>query len=193
MKDFEKNVAIISDSMYDAGNQASIGGTAMSSTEILDAVLKKLNKTRANAAQGMGWTMQQLNCRIFRKSLRADDFLDLMESLGVDVTFTIRDSGKNVNTHIIGAGRRVKAVVNHIPYDTRNADALANSFYADGKNKFTGGKALELYIDEEGRYFFAEYSEFEGIKDVITPVTGEVAASFIEKYGTELHKEPTAE
>ena len=47
-----------------------------------------------------------------------------------------------------------------------------------------------LAIDKEGRYFFAEYSNWEGGKDRISPVSAAEAAAFIEKYGTELDKKP---
>ena len=81
-------------------------------------------------------------------------------------------------------------MVDRIIYDTASSDAIANNFYADGENEYTDGKALELYMDKEGRYFFAEYSSWEGVKDRITPVNAEAAASFIEKYGTEIDKAP---
>ena len=45
---------------------------------------------------------------------------------------------------------------------------------------------MELYVDDEGRYFFAEYTNWEGVKDRITPVSARDAAVFIDKYGTDL-------
>lgn len=164
----------------------------MTAKQVLDAVYKALGVTQADVAQQYGWTPQQLSDRLVRGSLRADDFLALLEMNGVDITFTKRESNDNIKVHIIhGAGRHVRRMVNKVIYDTANSDALANNFYADGVNEYNDGKALELYIDAEGRYFFAEYSNFEGVKDRIMPVTADDAAAFIAKYGTQIHKGPT--
>ena len=81
-------------------------------------------------------------------------------------------------------------MVNSIVYDTANADAISNNFYADGINEYNDGQAMELYVGNNGGYFFAQYSDFEGVKDRIIPVTDKDAATFIEKYGTDLHRKP---
>lgn len=191
MDSFEENLDFISDSVYDTENAASNGGVSMTSKEALSAALKATGKTQAEAAIGIGWAPQQLSARLVRNSMRADEFLALMNAIGVDVNLTVRDTGEQIKAHIAGAGRRVRAMVNRVIYDTEAADALANNFYADGVNEYTDGKAMELYIDREGRYFFAEYTNWEGAKDRITPVTADDAAAFIQKYGTELHRKPT--
>ena len=80
-------------------------------------------------------------------------------------------------------------MVDRVIYDTAASEAIANDFWADGENEYNDGKALELYIDKENRYFFAEYSSWEGVKDRICPVSAEDAATFIEKYGTTLFRD----
>ena len=52
------------------------------------------------------------------------------------------------------------------------------------------GKGSELYIDSEGRYFLAEYTSFEGVKDRIIPLTANDAAAYIRRNGTDLHRQP---
>ena len=48
---------------------------------------------------------------------------------------------------------------------------------------------MELYyVDNEGRYFFTEYTNWEGMKDRITMVSARDAAVFINKYGTDLQR-----
>ena len=81
-------------------------------------------------------------------------------------------------------------MVNSVIYDTANADAISNNFYADGVNEYIDGQAMELYNGNDGQYFFAQYSNYEGVKDRIIPVSDKDAAAFIEKYGTELHRKP---
>lgn len=191
MSDFRKIIDNIPVLVYDDINDTSDGGVTMTSRELLAAALKESGKTQAEAAKSVNWVPQQLSSRLVRNSLRADEFLALLEGIGVELTLTVKDTGKTVKTHIAGAGQRVKAMVDRVIYDTAESDALANNFYEDGENKFIDGEALELYIDKEGRYFFAEYYEDETKKSRITPVAAKVAAAFIREYGTDIHKTKT--
>ncbi len=193
MEGFNENVDFISGSVYHTENEMLTGGIAMTSREALDAALRITGNKQAEAAAKIGWTPQQLNARLTRNTLRADEFLEIMNAIGVDVTFTVRETGEKINAHIRGVGRRVRAMVDRVVYDTEASDALANSFYADGLNEYRDGIAFELYIDREGRYFFAEYTCLDGVKDRITPITASDAAKFIERYGTDLHRKPNTE
>lgn len=193
MIDFGGTLDNLSVLVYDEEKSEMDGGEKMTSKELLAAALRDTGKTQAEAAAKIGWVPQQLSARLTRNSLRADELLELLEGLGIELTMTVKETGKVIRPHIQGAGRRVKAMVDRVTYDTASSDALANNFYADGVNEYTDGKALELYVSREGRYFFAEYSSWEGVKDRITPVTPETAAAFIEKYGTELDKTPKTE
>jgi len=191
MCDVEENIDLILDSVYDVDNETLNGGIAVTSREALALALEDTGVTQAEAAAKIGWTPQQISSRLCRNSMRADEFLAIMDAIGVDVILKNRETGQEIKGRIAGAGRRVRRMVDRIIYDTENADALANSFYADGVNEYNDGKAIELYIDKDGRYFFAEYTTWEGVKDRITPVSAHDAAAFIERYGTELHKKPT--
>ena len=193
MVDFGETLDNLSVLVYYEENTEMDGGEKMTSKELLAAALRDTGKTQAEAAAKIGWVPQQLSARLTRNSRIESDLLDLLEGLGIELTMTVKETGKVIRSHIQGAGRRVKAMVDRVTYDTASSDALANNFYADGVNEYTDGKALELYIDREGRYFFAEYSSWEGVKDRVTPVTPETAAAFIEKYGTELDKAPKTE
>lgn len=192
MVDFEESIDKISNLVYDDSNdiETSNGGEGMNAKDMLLAALRETKTTQAEAATKVGWMPQQLSQRIVRNSIRADDFLSLLEAIGIEVTLTVRDTGNTVRVYVKGAGRRVKAMVDRVTYDTAASNAISNNFYADGVNEYTDGKAMELYIDKEGRYFFAEYSNWEGGKDRISPVSAAEAAAFIEKYGTELDKKP---
>lgn len=162
----------------------------MKANTMLSAALKGLGLTKADAAKAIGWTPQQLNGRLSRNSLRADEFIDLLDGVGIELQLVSKQTGKVFKTRIKGAGRRVRAMVGRVTYDTGKSDALSNNFYSDGVNMYNDGTARELYIDSEGRYFFAEYYEWAGTKDRITPVNAEDAAAFISKYGTTIFKEP---
>lgn len=191
MIDFGESLDNLSVLVYDEVNSETDGGVLMKSKELLDAVYKELGITQAEAAAAISWSPQQYSQKMVRGSLRADEFLAILENLGIELSLTVKDTGNAIRQQRAGAGRRVRAMVDRVKYDTATSVAMANSFYADGVNKYTDGKAMELYMDKENRYFFAEYFDWEGAKDRILPVTAEVAAAFIEKYGTEIHKEPS--
>lgn len=186
--DFEKSVDNINDLVYDECSNAS-GGVIMPAKELIAAALKATGKTQAEAAAKVGWVPQQFSARMTRNSLRADEFLDILDGVGVEVRLIVKDTGEEVHERISGAGRRVRRMVDKVLYDTAESNALANNFFSDGANKYNDGRARELYIDAEGRYFFAEYSENDGEKDRINPVSASDAADFIERYGTEINKQ----
>lgn len=191
MCNFAKKIDFISASVYDNENVPS-GGGKMKSKDVISAALKEIGISQAESAKSIDWSPQRLSRKIVEGTLRADDFLRLMDAIGVDVEFKARESGKVIKARIAGAGRRVRCMVNKVIYDTAISDAISNSFYADGVNEYTDGRARELYVDKEGRFFFAEYSTWEGQKDLIIPVGSDEAAAFIEKYGRTIFKAPEA-
>lgn len=163
----------------------------MTSKDALMSAISKTGHTQESAAKLIGWAGQQISQRLQRNSMRADEFLVLMDAIGVDVTFTIRETGEELRDHKPGHGRRIRMTADKVMYDTATSNAIANSFYEDGVNEYKDGEACELYVDKKGRYFMAEYHE--GGKDKILPVTASVAAAFIEKYGVEIEKAPKTE
>ncbi|MCX4355898.1 MAG: hypothetical protein OSJ43_06690 [Oscillospiraceae bacterium] len=162
----------------------------MASKEILEAVLRDTGTSKAAAASKIGWLPQTLSNKLRMKTMRADEFLELMEALGVSITYTLKETGTAVRVRIPGAGRKVRKMVDGIIYDTAAASAISNNFYSDGVNEYTDGMARELYKDSDNRFFFAEYSSLEGVNDRIIPITANDAADFIKKYGTEINKKP---
>lgn len=163
----------------------------MNPKELLLSACKGVGVSLAQSAAMVGWAPQQLSGRIRRNSLKASELLNMLDKLGVEIVLVYKETGQVVKSYIKGYGRPVRCMVDRVIYDTSKSNALSNNFYADGEHEYTDGKALELYVDAKGRYFFAEYSEWEGTKDRITPVTAEAAAEFIRKYGTKIDKTPT--
>lgn len=161
----------------------------MNTREVLNAVLPAIGKTQADMAASIGKTPQQLSQRMVCKTLRTDDFLEAMENLGIEVIFKVKETGEIVKFRKKGHGRRLKGMADHVRIDTAAADALSNSFYADGVNEYdSNGEAQELYVDTEGKYFMAEYNAIDPAKDRIRSVPAHIAAAFIEKFGTEIEK-----
>ena len=163
----------------------------MTVKEIFDAVLPALGKSQAAVATSIGWSPQQLSQKLVRNSLRACELIDIFDANGIDLSLTIRDSGEPIVIRRSGYGRRLKKMCDRVRFDTQAAEALSNSFYADGENEYdANGEAQELYVDADGRYFIAEYFRDDPSRDKIRSVPAAVATAFIEKYGTDIHKKP---
>ena len=67
-------------------------------------------------------------------------------------------------------------MVNGVKYDTFKADAICHS--DESEDMF-----CELYRDENGRYFVAQYVKWEGGVSSISPIGEEDAQRLIEKFG----------
>lgn len=164
----------------------------MTAREAVYTALWRTGQSQAEIARKIGWTIMQLNGKLMRDTLRAEDFLTIMDAIGIDVTFTLKGTGEVLEPQVSGVGRKVRQMVDGVIYDTSKAYAISNSFWDDGVNKYDkDGRAQELYYDFDGRYFIAEYSTWNSVKDRIVPVTSDEAEKFIQLHGREIHKEPT--
>ena len=63
----------------------------MTSKEAIIAGLKATGTTQAETVTRLGWAAQQLSGRSIRNSMRADEFLDFMDAIGIDVACTVRE------------------------------------------------------------------------------------------------------
>lgn len=157
-------------------------------TKLIKDAIKQSGISQAAVAKKMGWVPQQLSARLVRNSTNADEFIAILGAIGFDVS--IAEKGTGDFLAVPGHGRRVKQMVDHVVYDTAKACAMSNTFFADGKNEYApDGKASELYLDKQGRYFVAEYSNWAGVKDRIVPVTIETAMEFMKRNGMGTNKD----
>ena len=163
----------------------------MDTIEALGIILPAMGKTKTEVASMLGWNSQMFSARLERKSLRLDDFFRMMEGLGVEVVFQKKDTGEIIKGRPVGHGKRLRGMVDGVTYDTDQANVISNSFYEDGENEYNkDGEAQELYVDDEGRYFMAEYKLGRDPVGKIRVIPANVAALFIERYGTEIEKAP---
>lgn len=131
--------------------------------------------------------MQCLNDRLGRDSFKASEFMSMLEIAGFEMVMTDRNTRSFVEKHSRGIGEHVSNVSHGKRYDTRCADALASTFYLNGKDKYTDGMAEELYITEDGEYFVALYEE--GKKPKIEFRTPLEAKAFMLVYASNLATE----
>ena len=155
----------------------------MNVKDTLSALLKITGKTKKNAAEAMGWAPPKLSQHLNRETLRADDYIEILDRIGIAVKYVNKETGEEIHLHARGNGRRVRRMVDRVIYDTAKSDALAGTFFAFENGKTPSGMTMELYKDSEGRYFFAQYSNADSSKDIIIPTTEADATAFIKKYG----------
>ena len=156
----------------------------MRAKEVFAAALKATHLSQAQVAKMTGMPEQSVGQKVnVRESVRANEFFDMLDAMGVDILFYIRETGE-VLMKDPQHGRRVVGMSDGIIYDTDEAEILASSFYADGENEFgPDGRAQELYVDRENRYFMAEYSKNEAERDRVRSVPSNMATAFINQYG----------
>ena len=162
----------------------------MTVREVFNTVLPALGLTQAEAVAKIGWTPQKMSQKNTRDTLRANDFLRILEVNGVEVLFKIKETGETLTVQLSGHGHRMRGMADRVIYDTAASGALSNSFYADGVNEYDeNGEAQELYVDRQGRYFIAEYNVNNPDKERICSIPANIAKAFIEKYGTDIEKQ----
>lgn len=154
-------------------------------TEAIRNLITRKGYSQTEVAEMIGNTKQNLNNKITSGSLRTDDWVKILDAIGVDIVFVDRETGAVLSvtdsTYKKGYGPPAKGVFDGVKYDTQKADAIANTFFIDGENEYCNGRAEELYLDKNGRYFMVAYKE-KG-KPKITAVSPLIAAAFVEKYG----------
>lgn len=151
--------------------------------EPLKALVEHAGSTMQKAGKIIGKPPQKFKERIEKGIFRASEFIKICNALGYDLKYTIISSGNVIALKPRGHGRRVCAMVGGIKYNTTQSRAISNSFYADGVNEYSEGRASELYQDNAGRYFLVDYFDIEGVKDRIIPITAESAQAFIDNHG----------
>lgn len=185
------NIDFVSVSLYDDAESAANGGVEMTAQEALTAALTETGYTQAEAAKAIGWKAQRLSQKLVRGTLKVEELIQILDAIGVDFNMTVRKTGKPVRTCTTGYGRRVRAMSDRVMYDTAMSYPLSNSFWGDGEHEYDAdGKATELYIDREGRYFLAKYSADESEKDKVQAIDADLAAAYIERHGTTIDKRP---
>lgn len=162
----------------------------MTADDIVKCVLNLRGINGYTVAHEIGWSPQKFSKRLSNETMKVHELSMILDRLNVDMVFIDRETGERIHPICAGMGEPVSRIVDKVKYSTEKSSALANNFYSDGTNKYNDGKALELYADNSGRFFFAEYCEWDAAKNVIIPVSKEKADEFIKKHGTRILKHP---
>lgn len=118
---------------------------------------------------------------------RFDDAVNLLGNIGLEVALVDAVSGSILSGGRPGFGRRVRAWVDGIGYDTMRSIAISSGLNTDvykfgGTGKYDVEDARELYQDSAGRYFIVSYGE-KRTDDRIASCTLEEAKEFIAQHG----------
>ena len=157
------------------------GVMLMNGRALLDAALNDLGITYKEAAEKIGWSKCKISNKLVHDTLRASELLHLLEANGIGVMLVNKNNEEVIYPYSYGHGEPYAGRDGTILYDTTKAYALSNTFYADGEHEYTDGKAEELYVDKEHRYFIVHYEK--GKRPYIRGVRESIARAFIEKYG----------
>lgn len=156
----------------------------MRAKEVLAAALKAKKLTQVQVAKIIGMPEQSLGQKVnVRESIKANEFFDLLDAIGIETVFIVKETGE-VLMKDVKRRERVVGMSDGVAYDTKESTLVSSSFFADGKSEYgPDGKAQELYVDAEGRYFAAEYSSDVTFKPRVRSVPANMAEAFINQYG----------
>ena len=172
--------------LYDAGKcEDKEDEKLLDPFDALNAAFSSMKVTQNEAAVAAGFTKQALSTKMVNRTMKVQDWVRILDSIGVDVAIINKKNGKQIRllNGTKSTSDRVKGISDGIKFDTENADFLASSFYADGKNEYTDGIAEELYVDTSNNYFLVYHYEEDEKKPKIRVVSKNVADAFVEKYG----------
>jgi transcriptional regulator with XRE-family HTH domain len=150
------------------------GNNSITAADILEDALRAKGWTQRRLALATNQSAQNINKKLSRNTIRAQEFLDILSYIGYEVKlFT---GGEELKIRRRGTSDRVRKMVNGVIYDTAKSDALCKTLWTDGWQ-------LELFRDEEGKYFVAHYTTWEDSVNHISPCTPETARKLYEQYG----------
>lgn len=156
--------------------EMQVGGDNMTPAQICKELIERSSLQQKEVAEKMGWTEQGICNRFRRNTLSAEDFIKILSILGYEMKIVEVDTNDEVYTRRKGVGERLKMMVNGVRYDTYKADAICHS--DESEDIF-----YELYRDDEGRYFVAQYVKWDGGVSAISPIGEEDAHKLMKKLG----------
>lgn len=157
-------------------NQVVVGGEGMKALDYIKDALEAKGKTQKWLSGQMKQAPQNLNKKLLNNTISAQEFFDAAALLGYEIKMVESESNEELRGRKRGVGPRVRQMVGGVIYDTFKADALCHTLLTDGW-------FLELYRDENGRYFVAHYTEWESGINHISPCGSEDARRLYEQYG----------
>ena len=149
----------------------------------LETLIDYSKSTIEKVGKIIGKPPKKFKERIDDDIFRAREFLQIVEALGFETKYTIKATGEVLSLKAARQGHKVVGVVRGVKYNTLQSRPVSNDFYADGENKYHNGRASELYITEDGRYFLVDYFSWENVPEHIIPLVEKDALEYIKANG----------
>lgn len=156
----------------------------MKASDILRDALRFRGVHQNELAEKTGQQPKTLSKKISTNRLSAQELVDYVRKLGYTISLVDIHGQGEIAVRRRGIGPRVKKMVDGIVYDTQRSDALCHT-------NVENGWYMELYRDDEGRFFVVHYSLWADVDPLVTRCPDEEAKSLYEAYSDET--DPPAE
>ncbi len=143
--------------------------------DIIKNRLKELGKSQNSLARDLGETPQNFSQKLKNGTLKASEFFNIIEFLGLEASFYDKDTGVKSIIAKEGIAPKLKMTVNGKVYDTNKSKALCHTTVGHGL------LITELYKDIDDNYFFVVCSN-DNVKPAIIEVDKNEAAAFYEQF-----------
>ena len=145
--------------------------------DILYGAYKETDTNQTIAANNVGMSCKQLSDRITRDTLKACTFLNILDSIGIDVQFIVKDTGFPVRVKSGKAGKHVVQMIHGVTYDTQKSFPLWSDIRADGTE-------TTLYqLKDRSGYFLVDSSLYGGdCITIVAPLSVNGAIDFLKEH-----------
>lgn len=142
--------------------------------DVIRELLQEAEISYAQAAKWIDISASTFGSKVKGSTFYADEAVEVLYNLGMEIK--IVKEAHLVNKKYGGIGPNFRMMVNRIIYDTSKSIALCH-------NEWNDGWRMELFVDEEGRFFVAHYTSLEGAKPFISEMSKNDAMMMYAKYG----------
>lgn len=147
--------------------------------EILESAFAETDTTQTEAARKIGMSCKQLSDRITRDTLKASSFLDMLDAMGIDVQFKVRETGLDMRPKRRGMAGHISHMIRGVTYDTSKSYLLFGEMPSPGN--FT-----ELYQTKDRQYFVVDKSLYGGNDmTLVIPLTTNGAIDFLKEHNAD--------
>lgn len=146
-------------------------------SDMLMKIMREKNIKKADIARHLGVTPAAVSGRFATNAWPAEVWMQVADFLGYDVVMQPKGSGASSPVRVRqGIGPRLRRMTGKIIYDTSKSDAVCHTPKQDGW-------FIEIYRDNEGRFFAAHYTDWVGAENFITPCEQDEAHRLYLAYG----------
>lgn len=144
--------------------------------EILYSTYLETDTNQTIAAKNVGMSCKQLSDRLTRDTLKASTFLEILDSLGVDVEFVVRETGLPVRIKTENDGAQMVQMIHGVIYDTHKS-------YLIWTEKRQDGTETSLYQTKDREHFLVDKSLYGGdYITVLAPLSLNGAIDFLKEH-----------